>query len=174
MIQTFTCCHIYCYMQGTGPAEAGKFLQYWARVEFWVSAPLISQLLTSWPLPKIMFSCLLPLFLTCLHLHLPLLLTCFLVHLSSPGKTGLLVAGGEGAMRSAEVAFECFFPFSCCAKTCFPLDIEAIVCPYPCLRPPLPDRGLRHGYQSLARCGQQRPVAISLISQGGWKLSPIC
>ena len=36
---------------------------------------------------------------------LPLLITFLLLtHLSSAGKTGLLVAGGEGAMRSAEVA----------------------------------------------------------------------
>ena len=38
---------------------------------------------------------------------LPLLTTFLLLllpHFSYPGKTGLLVAGGEGAMRSAEVA----------------------------------------------------------------------
>ena len=35
----------------------------------------------------------------------PTFLLLLLPHLSSPGKTGLLVAGGEGAMPSAEVAF---------------------------------------------------------------------
>ena len=35
----------------------------------------------------------------------PTFLLLLLPNLSSPGKTGLLVAGGEGAMTSAEVAF---------------------------------------------------------------------
>ena len=170
-------------MQGTGPAEAGKFLQYWARVEFWVSAPLISQLLTSWPLPKTCFSFSFPFFFSpapfpffspALTFPFPFFSpasssTCHL--LARPGCLWREERAQWGAPR---LLLNVIFPFSCCAKTCFPLDIEAIVCPYPCLRPPLPDRGLRHGYQSLARCGQQRPVAISLISQGGWKLSPIC